>query len=102
MMKLIVQISKEETSETHRWKPFLKVYFYIVHCVKLVKKQGKIIEPTSCNCPQWILIILKYNPSNLSREATPATPEIRRALKVVTYDVKALHVAFLDTLETIF
>ena len=40
MMKLMVQVSKEGTSETHRWVPFPKVYLCIAHCVKLMKKQG--------------------------------------------------------------
>ena len=42
MMKLMVQVSRKETSETHRWVYFPKKYYFIVHCAKLVKKQGKI------------------------------------------------------------
>ena len=44
----------------------------------------------------------KYNPSNFNREATPATPVMIRAAKVMTYDVKALHMAFLGRIGTIF
>ena len=79
-----------------------KIYFFIVSCAKLVKKQGSIIEPTCCNCPKWMLTFCKCNPSNLCREANSATPEMRRALRVMKYVVKALYITFLGTLGTIF
>ena len=81
---------------------FPKVHFYIVNCVKIIWKQGKIVKPTCCNCPQWILFFFKYNPSNLSREATPVTLAMIRSVKMMIYDVKALHMAFLGILGTIF
>ena len=43
VMKMMVQVSKEGTSEAHRWVLLPKVYFCIVYCLKLVKKQGKTI-----------------------------------------------------------
>ena len=101
MIKLMVQVSKEGTLATHRWVPFPKVYYYIVNFVRLVKKRGKVIEPMCCNCPQWIQGFLKYNPSNLQKEATEATPAMSRVLRVVTYHVKALYMAFLGTLGSI-
>ena len=42
-MKLVVHVSKEGAPETHRQVPFPKVYFWIMHYLKLVGKQGKII-----------------------------------------------------------
>ena len=66
-----------------------KVYFCIVHCVKLLKKQGLIIESICCNYPQWILTFCKYTPSNLFREATLAIAKIIRVLKLMTYEIKA-------------
>ena len=69
-----------------------------MYFVELVKKQGKIIEPTCCNYPQWILTFCKYNSFNFFREATLVTSEMSRALKVMTYDVKALYMAFIGTL----
>ena len=42
------------------------------------------------------------NPSNIYREATQATPEMRRVLKVMIYGVKALYLALLGTLGSIF
>ena len=32
-----------------------------------------------------------FDPSNLCREATPVTPAVKRALKVMMYDMKVLH-----------
>ena len=101
-MNLMVQVSKEGPSATYRWFSFPKVYFYIVNCVKLVRKQDKIIDPTCCNCPKWILTFSKKNPSNLYREGTPVTLSIRRSVKLMIYDVKTLWMAFLSTLGTIF
>ena len=46
--------------------------------------------------------LFKYNLSNLCKEATPATPEMRRVVKVMTFDVEALCMAFLGTFGTIF
>ena len=42
------------------------------------------------------------NPSNLSRKATPVTSEMIGALNIIIYDVKALQMALLSTLRTIF
>ena len=42
----------------------------------------------------------KYNPSNLYSKATLMTPEINRAVNVMIYGVKLLHVDFLGTLGT--
>ena len=64
----------------------------IVNCLKLVKRQGRIVELTCCNCLQWILTFFSFDPSNLCREATPVTPAVKRALKVMIYDMKVLHI----------
>ena len=42
VMMLMVLVSKEGESATHRWKAFPKVYSCIVHSLKLVKKQVKV------------------------------------------------------------
>ena len=43
VIKLMLQISKEEASETHRWVSFPKVYFCTLYGLNLVKKQGKTV-----------------------------------------------------------
>ena len=48
-----------------------------------------------------ILTFCKYYPSNLRREAILVTPEIIMVLKVIKFDMKALHIAFLGSLGCI-
>ena len=47
-------------------------------------------------------VFLKFNPSNLCREATLATLSMIRALKVMTHNIKALYMAFIGTSGFIF
>ena len=87
MMKLVVQVSKEGTSATHRWAPFPESFFCIIQYWKLVKKQSKTVGTYRMQLSTVDSSFFKNNPSNLYREASPATLAIIGVLKVFNYDL---------------
>ena len=104
MMKLMVHSLQRRDLRNSHTGEFPKSVF--LHCV-LYKISKKVrldkLRPTGCSYLQWFQTFFSdlVLPS-LFREATTVTLKLFRGLKVMTNDIKALHIAFLGTAGTIF
>ena len=102
MMMLMVQLFMEGTSVTHRWVPLPKIYFSIVHCLKLVKSQIKIVGTYMLQLSTVDSNLLQVLPFLLLQGSYSSDYNDGLAVKIMTNDVKALYMVFLGTLGSIF
>ena len=102
MKKLMVLVSNEGTSETHRWVDFPKLYCFIVQKFKISQKKVKVGWVYILQLSTVYLSFLKIYPSYICREANKATLAMRRTLKVLINNVRELYITFLDILKSNF
>ena len=69
-----------------------------MHCVELVRKQGKINWAYILQLSTVSFNFLTFDLSSLRRKATKSIPTTNREFKAMNFDVNTLHIDFLGTL----